>query len=301
MAIKTSRTQETAEVRIDHSRCKACGLCAKVCGMTLSMDGGKARIDQNKLFGCVGCAQCVAVCPEGCVTVTGRTLSEEDALQLPPAKERPSYESLHALLVARRSIRHYLDREVEAEKVAKLLEAAATAPMGLPPSDVSVLVFAGKEKVRQFAFDFVDFIAAKRWMFSPPVTFLLGPFIGRESADMMADFVRPYADLAIEGKKQGKDYVLYGAPLAMLFQASPYSDPADPHIAATYAMLAGEALGLGSCMIGAVAPMLKYAPKIKAKYHIRPDMKSGLIVLFGYPAVRYVRGIRRSFANVDYA
>lgn len=300
MAIKTTRTQEVAQVQIDHSRCKACGLCATVCGMTLYMDGGRVCIDQNKLFGCMGCAQCVTVCPEGCVTVVGRTLSEDDVLQLPPVQERASYESMQALLVARRSVRKYLEREVEAEKIAKILEAAAAAPMGLPPSDVSVLVLGSREKVRQFSFDFIDYIAVKRWMFSAPMLFLLRPFIGKENIEMMTDFVKPFIDFAIEGKRHGQDYILYGAPLAMLFQASPYSDPADPHIAATYAMLAGEAMGLGTCMIGAVAPMIKYAPGLKAKYNIRPDMRSGLVVLFGYPAVRYIRGIRRTFANVDY-
>jgi nitroreductase len=207
---------------------------------------------------------------------------------------------MRMLMLARRSVRKYLEREVEAEKIAKILDAASTAPMGLPPSDVSVLVLGNREKVRQFSFDFIDYVAAKRWVFSAPMRFLLRPFIGKEGMAMLADFVAPFADYIIEGKKRGEDYVLYGAPLAMLFQASPYSDPADPHIAATYAMLAGEALGLGTCMIGGVPPILKYASVLKTRYHVRPDMRGGLMVLFGYPAVRYVRGIRRTFAHVDY-
>lgn len=300
MAIKSTRTKETARVRIDHSRCKACGLCAGVCGMTLYMVGGKVCIDQSRLFGCIGCAHCMTVCPEGCITVEGRTLSEADVLQLPPAQERASYESMYALLVARRSMRKYLEREVETEKVAKIIEAATTAPMGLPPSDVSVLVLNSREKVREFSFDFIDYIAAKRWMFSAPMLFLLRPFIGKEAVEMMRDFVQPFVDFAVEGKRQGEDYILYNAPLAMLFQASPYADPADAHIAATYAMLAGEALGLGTCLIGAVAPFLKYASELKKKYNVQANMRGGLVVLFGYPAANHVRGIRRTFANVDY-
>ena len=63
----------------------------------------------------------------------------------------------------------------------------------------------------------------------------------------------------------------------------------------------GEALGLGTCMIGSVAPLLRYAPALKTKYKVRPDIKGGLVVLFGYPAIRYARGVWRTFANVDYA
>ena len=50
--------------------------------------------------------------------------------------------------------------------------------------------------------------------------------------------------------RQGVDWFFYDAPLALYFYASPYADPADPLIPATYAMLAGESLGLGTCMLG---------------------------------------------------
>ncbi len=301
MAVKTTRTRETARAAIDHSRCRACGLCARVCGMTLYMEDGRVRIDENRLFGCVGCAQCAMVCPEGCITVAGRTMAPEDVVPLPPAEAKPPYESLQALYAWRRSVRLYRDEEVEADKVAKIIAAAAAAPMGLPPSDVSVLVLGSRAKVREFAFDFIDGVAAKQWLFSAPVLALLRPFIGREGAEMMHDFVRPFVGAAIAGRKQDNDLVLYGAPLAMLFQASPYSDPADPYIAATYAMLAGEALGLGTCMIGSVAPLLPYLPALREKFAVSPDIKGGLIVLFGYPAVGYRRGVRRTLASITYA
>lgn len=300
MTIKTSRTAENANVSIDQGRCRGCGLCARVCGMTLYMEDGRPTVDQSRLFGCVGCGQCMAVCPEGCITVSGRTLSPTDTLPLPPAAERAAYTSLRALLEARRSVRRLQDREVEPEKVTAVLEAAAAAPMGLPPSDVSVLVLSGREKVRRFTGDFVDHLAAKRWLLSAPMRLLYRPFIGKETAAMLEDFLIPYVDFAIEGRRRGEDHVLYDAPLAMLFQASPYSDPADPHIAATYAMLAGEALGLGTCMIGAVAPVLKSAAALRARYGVRADFRGGLAVIFGYPAVTYARSLRRTFADITY-
>ena len=42
--------------------------------------------------------------------------------------------------------------------------------------------------------------------------------------------------------KEGVNLVNYDAPLAMYFYGSPYSDPADPIVAATVAMYAGESL-----------------------------------------------------------
>ena len=105
----------------------------------------------------------------------------------------------------------------------------------------------------------------------------------------------------IGARERGRNYLLYDAPLAIYFLASPYSDPADPHIAATYAMLAAESLGLGSCMIGSVHPMIQNgARKLKQKWNIPQKAPSGIIVVFGYPKFKFKSGIRRSFADVTF-
>jgi nitroreductase len=87
----------------------------------------------------------------------------------------------------------------------------------------------------------------------------------------------------------------------MYFHVSPYADPADPFITATYAMLAAEALGLGSCMIGTIGPMLKNGGKgLKEKYGLNPRNQPGIAIIFGYPAVKYRHTIQRNLAKVHY-
>jgi nitroreductase len=89
----------------------------------------------------------------------------------------------------------------------------------------------------------------------------------------------------------------------LYFYGSPYSDPADPIVAATYAMLAAESLGLGTCMLGGVHPFIqsgRAAEKFRKSHGIRYKSKEGLILIVGYPAVKYKMGINRSFANVDW-
>lgn len=56
------------------------------------------------------------------------------------------YEPFLALLQRRRSIREFTDHDIEPRVVEQILEAARSAPMGLPPSDVNVLIINGKEK-----------------------------------------------------------------------------------------------------------------------------------------------------------
>jgi nitroreductase len=101
--------------------------------------------------------------------------------------------------------------------------------------------------------------------------------------------------------KKGDNWVNYDAPLAMYFYGSPYTDPADPIVAATYAMLAGESFGLGTCMLGGVHPLIQNGKKAKLfreKYGIKFPSREGLFVIFGYSKVKYLKGIKRSFAEI---
>jgi len=112
--------------------------------------------------------------------------------------------------------------------------------------------------------------------------------------------VVPLVDFFAESRKKNENYLLYDAPLAMMFYGN-MSDPADPYIAATYATLAAESLGLGACMIGSVGPFLKHTGKdFKQKYGLPAKMRDSILVIFGYPQMKFKKTIKRSFAKVEY-
>lgn len=300
MSIKTSRTEGTAVICIDRKKCTACGLCAKVCcGQPLEFKNGEIHINQQRLFGCIACGQCMAVCPNSCISITGREMSPNDRVDLTDT-DHATYSQLLSLMARRRSIRRYTDREVEQAKLEQILTAAAQAPMGIPPSDVRVLVLQGKEKVRQFSFDFIELAARQKWLFSPLARTLLRPILGKATVDVFKTFALPAVTDFIDAKKRGENHVLYDAPLAILFYNSAYSDPADASIAATYAMLSGEAQGLGTCMIGSMVPFIRYSKTFKHKYGIDAGMKDGLVVIFGYPEIHYSYGLNRTLAQIAY-
>ena len=300
MPLVTRRAKGNAEVIIDHEMCNLCGLCVKVCKGPLYIKNDRLQVDQTIMFGCIGCGQCAAICPQKCIVVEGREMSAQDLIALPPREQRADYEQLLALLLGRRSIRDFKDREVEPEVIQKILDAVCTAPMGLPPSEVQVLVLKGFDSVREFAADMVKVFKSSKWLFSPLALGIMRPFIGKEAYDLMKTFAAPLPDLFSEKMAQGEDLLLYGAPLAMYFYASPTSDPLDFAIAGTYAMLAAESLGLGTCMIGTIAPFLKYRNPVGKKYGIPTDNNHGIMIIFGYPKYKYTRSIKRSLGGVTY-
>lgn len=303
MSVKTSRSSENGTVHIHEELCTVCGKCVEVCkDFSLIIKDNKLQVNPEPVFGCIGCGHCMAVCPNNAIEVTGRTQSAADLFELPGFSEAASFQSLLNLLKRRRSIREFRNQTVEPGIIAQILEAARTSPMGLPPSDVQILVFDSKEKNMAFAKDFCVYLESMKWMVSPVFLGLMRPFWGKANHDVFQSFVRPLFKVYTEKMKEGINVVTYDAPLAMYFYGTPYCDPADPIVAATTAMIAGESLGLGTCMLGAVHPLIQQgskAKKFREKHGIRSKSREGLFVIFGYPSVSYKKGINRSFAAED--
>ncbi len=304
MTIPTSRTAESPEIKINTELCNGCGLCASVCSDTsLIIENKSAKRSSTSIFDCIGCGHCMAICPTGAIEIYGRELSPEDLYDLPPKESNSSYQQLLSSLQQRRAIREFKDKNVAPELIGKILTAAQTAPMGLPPSDVNVLIFDGKDKTRNFAKDFSEYLKGLRFMTSKLFLAFMRPFWGKETDELFKGFLKPLMKVYIEEMDEGNNTINYDAPLAMYFYGSPYCDPADPIIAATYAMIAAETLGLGTCMLGAIHPFIQNGRKAKLfreRHNIKFKSREGLFVIFGYPKATYNKGIKRSFASINF-
>lgn len=302
MAIPTSRTTEAANININEEKCNVCGKCVEVCkDFSIAIINKKLVTTSDPVFECMGCGHCMAVCPTGAITISGREINVLDLFDLPEQSAAANYDQYVALLKHRRSVREFANKEISREVIDKIIDAATYSPMGIPPSDVSLLVLEGKDAVNAFARDFCQFLNSMQWFVSKWFLALMRPLWGKANDQMFKKFVKPMFNLFTKKIGQNVNLVTYDSPLAIYFYGSPYADPADPIIAATVAMYAAETLGLGTCMIGSVHPLIQNGKKAKIfreKYGIKYTSREGLIVLFGYPAVKYTKGIKRTFASV---
>jgi len=194
------------------------------------MMNDKVKISDNPLFGCIGCGHCMAICPTGAIEIHGRTLSPEHLFHLPSSKDAANYNQILNLFQRRRSIREFQEKEVETDVGQKILAAAKTAPMGLPPSDVNVLVLNSKLKTRAFAKDFCLYLEGMKWFVSRWFLAIMRPFWGKANDEMFRGFIKPVFNVYTAKMKEDINLVNYDAPLTLYFYGSPYTDPADPII-----------------------------------------------------------------------
>jgi ferredoxin len=283
---------------VDAAACTGCGKCVEICPEKVyALAGDKAVPGEGIYLGCIACGQCVAVCPSEAIAVEGRGMMKNDRIELPTPARRATADQLQALLIARRSVRKYKDEEIPGEIVERMLDMITTAPMGIPPSNISVLVFHGREKVRQFAGDACESFKRMAKRLNPLMLGFMRLTMKKADYEVMRDFIVPLLKQLSREHEKGRDCFTYNAPAAFLFHYGPSDDAADSHIAATYAMLAAETLGLGSCLLGTSAA-LNFDKIWRQKYGIPAENKVDLALCFGYPAVTYHSAVRRRLASV---
>ncbi len=300
MPVMHSRYREAGMVEIDAQGCVKCGKCVEICTIdVLTMTDGRVTVRDDSAFGCVSCGHCMMVCPKGCITVTGRGVSPEDLLPLPPPEKRATADSLAALMLSRRSVRRFSDREVAAADIERIIEMAASAPMGIPPWDVGCVTVQGREKVRELAAEIIKGYEGFLKIFRPWLLSMMRPFAGKASYEQFRYFIRPLAELYVGSYRKGRDVLFYDAPAVMIFHHSPYVEVVDVTIACTYAMLAAESLGLGSTMIGGAPPILQRNKALCRKLGIPSGNKPAMTLILGHPDVKFQRAVRRRFSSVQ--
>jgi ferredoxin len=293
-----SMYRESGKVRIDPGTCTQCGACAGICpAEVLTVDDGNIRVHDDSPFGCMACGHCMMVCPEGAVTVTGRGISPDDLLPLPAPEKKAGADELAALMQSRRSVRRFGKRDVDAKLLERIVEMAATAPMGIPPWDIGCVTVHGREQVQRLAAEIVKGYEGFLKLFKPWLLAVMRPFVGKAKYDTFAHFVRPLAETYVRGHREGRDMLFYEAPAVLVFHHSPYAEATDATIACTYAMLAAESLGLGSTIIGGAAPVLQRNKALCRRLGVPAGNTPSIALILGHPATHFRRAVRRRFAS----
>jgi len=272
--------ENKARFIIDEDKCIGCEKCVNVCsGMVLELHGGIPQMKSFDRFGwsgCWKCQHCLAVCPEGAISIFGK--KPEDSPEFPDGSIS---ENIDRLVATRRSCRRYLDKNVDKALIDTILHDMENVPTGGNSQGLEFTVIDDKDAVKRLwdvAYRGMEANARKgqyssgisRWMYNK---------MKQSEATVRKD-----------------DMLFCGAPhLFVAHQRAKgqwASDAiADCNIASAYFELICNAHGLGTVMMSYSASVIRDVPE--ASRIIPEDHYMGIIVGFGYPEIRYARGVQK--------
>jgi len=218
---------------------------------------------------CLECGHCVAVCPYGALSHEHIPIENSPAI-----KESLCINEAQSIqfLRSRRSIRHYLDKGIENEKICRIIEVARYAPTGGNTQMVEWLVLSQKSHLKEIAGLTIDWL---RQLVKDP--------------QIIA--ARPYLSKAVDAWDSGDDSVLRGAPVVIVAMApkEAVNGLVDLILALCYLDLLAPAMGLGTCWAGLLQGALLASPSLKAKVGIPEDYPHHYPIMLGYTDIDYYR------------
>ena len=256
-------------IEVDESLCIGCGGCIRACpGGLITKEHFPVPIE-NAWDLCIDCGHCVAICPTK--AMHQRLMGPEDCQSI-DIHLIPRWDRIRQYLISRRSIRGYIKKPIEKEKIMVLLDVARYAPNGANRQVVRWLVVNDPAKVHQIAGMTID------WM---KVVKDKNPALYQEAK--LELFVKPWA--------AGEDRISRGAPCVVVAYAKKDERTAPPAamIAIHQIQLAAPALGLGTTFAGSINTAGQaYPPLIETLGIPEGNIPFGTFVI-GYPAETYQR------------
>jgi nitroreductase/NAD-dependent dihydropyrimidine dehydrogenase PreA subunit len=267
-------------IKADESLCIGCGSCIRACPGGLITKGQYPVPIPNAWDLCIDCGHCVAICPTE--AMHQRSMGPADCQEI-DIHLVPRWDRVKQYLTSRRSVRGFINKPVEKEKLMQLFDVARHAPNGANRQVVRWLVVNDSAKVRRIAELTID------WM---KLVKDKNPALYQEAN--LEVFVGPW--------EAGQDRISRGAPCVVVAYAKKDERTAPPAamIAIHQIQLAAPALGLGTTFTGGINTASQaYPPLVETLALPEGHVPFGTFVI-GYPAERYLRIPTRKPADVTW-
>lgn len=284
----------TQLINIKDNECTGCGICVQVCPHRLiSLEKDKAVVDDRE---CFLCGHCRAVCPTEAVEIdelpNSMHLETFTADVIASDSRRIMSENLIALIEGRRSCRNYKTKKVPESLLRDLVQLGTMAPSGTNCQNWEFVILQEREDVLGLGNLVADYYRGLNNLAARPFLKHFLKMIGKTSLwNYYENYFSSVATALEEWDNDGVDRLFHGATAAIIVSAKKNSScPQEDALLATQnILLAAEAAGLGSCLIGFAVEAIRRNSCTKKKVGIGDDEEVYSVICLGYPDVKYLR------------
>lgn len=268
---------------VDKEKCVGCGLCVKDCFPSdIEIVEGKAQI---RNITCMKCGHCIAVCPKGAISTDEYKM--EEVKDFKEEEFKIDAETLLNFIKFRRSIRHFTKKDVEQEKLEKIIEAGRFTQTATNSQNVSYIVV--RDNINQLK----DMVFEKLKSKGEEILSNLNP---------QTLHLKRYAKMWIRMYNEYKenpenDKVFFNAP-ALIIVVSEHVVNAS--LASSNMELMTNALGLGTFFSGFFALAAQGNEEMREMLGLGENKEIVTCMVIGYPNIKYVRTAPRKEANISW-
>ena len=267
-------------IKVDENLCITCGACIRACpGGLITKEDFPVPIE-NGWDRCIDCGHCVAICPTG--AMHQRSMGPEDCEEI-DIHLIPQWDRVRQFLITRRSIRGYIKKPIEQEKLLQLLDVVRYAPNGANRQVIHWVVVNDPAKVRRIAEMTIEWMKAVKEK---------NPALYDEAN--LELFVTPW--------ELGQDHISRGAPCIIMACAPKDERTAPPAamIAIHQLQLTATGLGLGTTFSGSINTAAQGYPPMVEMLEQPEGYIPHATCLIGRPAEKYHRIPVRKPADVTW-
>lgn len=275
----------------NEGKCNKCLLCVKDCvsGIWRVIDGVPTPVDQDL---CNRCSHCIAICPRGAIRHEG--LDAGRIARISKKNLRP--DSYRDIILSRRSIRGYRDREVPREVIADIIDLARNAPTASNDQNVGYIVITDKKILSKISSKIFGFANRFYELFDSG----LGKIIKNSTGLNNFRYIRRLEYIRQEYAASKRDYILYNAPALMLIYTPKRANFGcdNANIAATTIINYAHALGLGTCFIGFMTLALRLSGTMRKLAEVPKGARVHASLVMGYPSYNFTYTVSRKEPDI---
>lgn len=267
---------------INRTICQQCGICVETCPLSIiSLDeDGFPTTTKESESNCVQCGHCEAICTTG--ALKHNLLPDIQAIRKEKTQEI-NPDNLSEYFRSRRSIRKFLSKSVEKNKLEQLFKVVNYAPTGINQQQNKWITICDKSKIHQLSDTVIN------WM--------------QTMVDAKSDLAQRLGfDTLISSYKQGDDVICRNAPNLIIgyTDASYTGGILDSVIATSHLELLLSSFGLGGCWAGFIMIALGYSLELREIVGLNETHAIHSVLMVGYPKYRFSKIPYRKEAQVKW-